>query len=209
MQHKNRHKINFDRNVFFSILAIIFFVLTPNSIKAQTTDTVFLNTSKTYRVRNQQDNSWLYWEVVGGEIQSENPTQTDSVVVKWTVSGIGTLSVYEKSALNCRGDYTNADVFVKINDADVELDVPNIFTPNEDGLNDYFAIGYNIVPENFKIIIYNRWGKIVFENQDIDNSWNGKNGRNYCKSGVYYYVIRYDDKGETEILKGSLFLNAE
>ncbi len=205
----NMLQINSEKNVYFSILTTIFFVLMPNALKVQTTDTVFLNTSKTYRAVNQQDNSWLYWEVVGGEIQSENPTQTDSVVVKWTVTGIGTLSVYEKSTYNCTGDYSNANIFVKKNDADIKLNIPNIFTPNQDGLNDYFTIGYNSTPENYKIIIFNRWGKIVFESQNIDNSWNGKNGKNYCKSGVYYYLIQYINKEKTEVLNGSLFLNSE
>ncbi len=68
---------------------------------------------------------------------------------------------------------------------------PNIFTPNGDGLNDYFEIPQ--LPSDFctasfkNIRIYNRWGKEVYMSNKNDFKWDGKN----VNAGVYYYVIDY------------------
>ncbi len=71
---------------------------------------------------------------------------------------------------------------------------PNIFTPNNDGYNDSFRpIEYNNIFES-NIIIFNRWGKIVYESNDVPFDWNGQSkiGEN-CSDGVYYYVIKLKD----------------
>ncbi len=67
----------------------------------------------------------------------------------------------------------------------------NIFTPNGDGVNDYFYFnpyGY----DRLRVIIYNRWGKVVCELQNIDY-WDGI----HCKTGIpvshgtYFYIVEY------------------
>jgi gliding motility-associated-like protein len=70
----------------------------------------------------------------------------------------------------------------------------NIFTPNNDGLNDYFEIPN--LPADLclslfsDIKIYNRWGGLVYESVDRRFKWNGAQ----ATDGVYYYVITYTDK---------------
>jgi gliding motility-associated-like protein len=68
--------------------------------------------------------------------------------------------------------------------------LPNVFTPNNDGSNDVFRpFPYDFV-DKINIIIYNRWGTIVFKTEDPDINWDGKEkttGRD-CSVGVYYYV---------------------
>jgi len=189
---------------YFVVLFVI--LVLSNATKAQTIDTVMVGETKTYRVQNQQQNSWLHWEVWGGEILSQNPTQNDSVVINWTNSGIGEISVYEQSELNCTGQTTEIEILVTENDFDIVLDIPNVFTPNEDNKNDYFTIGYNFSPEGYKITIFNRWGNTVFEANDIKYSWDGKTNGEYCSTGVYYYVIQYNKNSKTETLNGFLHL---
>ena len=67
----------------------------------------------------------------------------------------------------------------------------NIFTPNSDGINDFFApINLDDYP-NPSIQIYNRWGKLVYVNEDYQNDWTGlhyKSG-DKLKEGIYYYII--------------------
>jgi gliding motility-associated-like protein len=70
--------------------------------------------------------------------------------------------------------------------------VPNIISPNDDNKNDHFQI-MSDQPVNLKI--YNRWGKLVYENNSYDNSWKGDDVSN----GVYYYVIRLPDN-ETDCI---------
>ncbi len=73
--------------------------------------------------------------------------------------------------------------------------VPNAFTPNGDGINDYFrVVGQHI--ENYKITIYNRWGQVIHRGQDITEVWDGSylGGQYYVPNGVYNWVITYDYK---------------
>ncbi len=68
--------------------------------------------------------------------------------------------------------------------------LPNVFTPNNDGYNDYFIpFPYHFV-EKIDIKIFNRWGNLVFETQNPDINWDGKNNVTHleCSPGVYYYV---------------------
>jgi gliding motility-associated-like protein len=84
------------------------------------------------------------------------------------------------------------------------LEIPNVFTPNEDGANDYFQVKAKSL-RSFHGIIYNRWGRAVFEWTDpktFENGWNGKmnNTGQDCPSGTYYYIIKAEgyDKNKTE-----------
>jgi gliding motility-associated-like protein len=64
----------------------------------------------------------------------------------------------------------------------------NVFTPNGDSTNDRFlAVGTSI--KDFHMYIYNRWGDVIFESNDINNGWNGDSNGNPCPDGVYMYVI--------------------
>jgi gliding motility-associated-like protein len=86
--------------------------------------------------------------------------------------------------------------------------VPNIFTPNEDGINDLFLLGPEGV-ESVDIVIYNRWGRKVAEWAEIDGSWNGKAiGTNMdCSTGTYYYTIKFVGVGEAvKNVNGSFYL---
>lgn len=67
-------------------------------------------------------------------------------------------------------------------------EIPNVITPNNDGMNDYFEIPGS---ELFKtsIIIHDRWGKVVFENANYQNTWQGADK----KGETYYYVVDISD----------------
>jgi len=70
--------------------------------------------------------------------------------------------------------------------------LPTAFTPNGDGLNDTFRpISNEIV--DFHLIIYNRWGQMVFETSDFGKGWDGTFKGSYCAPGVYTYILTYRD----------------
>jgi gliding motility-associated-like protein len=72
-----------------------------------------------------------------------------------------------------------------------DFTVPNIFTPNNDGINDDFVI--NILnPATYSIAIYDRWGKVVYTSTDPTVYWNGKllNTDYMVPDAVYYYIIK-------------------
>lgn len=78
------------------------------------------------------------------------------------------------------------------------IEVPNVFTPNGDGINDNFVVKF-ISMESITISIFNRWGKRIhfYENNNVRGFgdtyaatvWDGKVGGRYATPGVYYYVI--------------------
>lgn len=88
--------------------------------------------------------------------------------------------------------------------------VPNVFTPNGDGVNDEFIIKFWSM-KSLEINIFNRWGKRVhywksgnvegFEGTWTETVWDGKIGNRYASPGVYYYDVvgtGRDDKKRTE-----------
>jgi gliding motility-associated-like protein len=92
---------------------------------------------------------------------------------------------------------------LKLNIAAVQVDktrlVPNVFTPNNDGLNDTFAPRVTCLPTDLKI--FNRWGKLVYEQPNYQNTWAGEN----LSDGIYYYQLTSSRgqiwKGWVEIIR--------
>ncbi|MFH2142067.1 MAG: PKD domain-containing protein [Bacteroidota bacterium] len=75
---------------------------------------------------------------------------------------------------------------------------PTAFSPDEDGINDFFIVKGTGIDENrFQLLIYNRWGEVVFETDKINQSWDGKiKGHNIAKNGVYtWYAVFKDENG--------------
>jgi gliding motility-associated-like protein len=102
-----------------------------------------------------------------------------------------------------------------------EVFIPNGFSPNDDGINDYFVIDYCEDLPNVKVEIYNRWGNLVFEKEGYGNIdrwgtvlawWDGRssNGMNVGKeklpAGTYFYILNFND-GNMEPKAGTIFLN--
>ncbi len=103
---------------------------------------------------------------------------------------------------------------VYVSDCDIILHVPNVFTPNGDGTNDYFRIENLDKFPNTEVYVFNRWGRTVFTSRNyglecVSNGdpgcWNGQvnNSGGQCPEGTYYYIIRLPGDDER---KGSLNL---
>lgn len=93
-----------------------------------------------------------------------------------------------------------------------ELLIPEVFTPNGDGINDLFVIEdlADKYPD-FSLIIYNRWGEKVYVGNAGAPYWNGHStkgslGDGVLPVGVYFYLI-YPNDGETEPFQGSVYLS--
>ncbi len=87
------------------------------------------------------------------------------------------------------------------------VQLPNIFTPNSDGINDCFApIDFSGVSE-FECFVLNRWGNTVYYSKNETINWNGLSNENILVEGVYFYVIHYSDYcGINYKVSGSLTL---
>ncbi len=72
------------------------------------------------------------------------------------------------------------------------VSVPNSFTPNGDGFNDFFVVnGLAAFPES-SLNIFNRWGNEVYNTTDYNNNWSGED----VPDGVYFYILKLSN-GET------------
>ncbi|MFN6179054.1 MAG: PKD domain-containing protein [Flavobacteriales bacterium] len=76
--------------------------------------------------------------------------------------------------------------------AQCAVHVPNVFTPNLDGVNDGFSPSIACPLETYELIIYNRWGEMVFRSTRPEEKWDGQRGGINCPDGVYYYMVAYE-----------------
>ncbi len=93
-------------------------------------------------------------------------------------------------------------------DSIMPLKIPNAFSPNGDGINDFYVIeGIEEYPNN-ELYIYNRWGELVYYKEKYDNSWNGEPllnpppkggliiGKNKLVEGTYFFVLKLNPDAE-------------
>ncbi len=106
-------------------------------------------------------------------------------------AGVYLLSL--RDGLGCRKDY---QVTIGV---DNSLMIPNIFTPNGDGVNEVFFI--RNMPDATEVIVTNRWGKAVYSSKNYQNDWDGGD----VTDGVYFYRINAAGQsysGWVEVLRG-------
>ena len=120
----------------------------------------------------------------------------------WTVQNTNELYVgkYIVEATDANGCISTDTVVIKGNICDMNLTVPNIFTPDGDGYNDEFEIDAQSIAK-FNCKIYNRWGRLIYEWNDANEGWNGKidNGNSEASSGVYFYIITIETTDKQKV----------
>jgi gliding motility-associated-like protein len=95
-------------------------------------------------------------------------------------------------------------------ESDDPVQVPNGFSPNGDGVNDYFVIpGIENYPGN-ELFVYNRWGSKVYSAKGYENSWDGKSNNNMAIGeplavGTYFYVLTLGNGINT--ITGYVYIN--
>jgi gliding motility-associated-like protein len=98
-------------------------------------------------------------------------------------------------------------VLVIVNQVDLVL--PNAFTPNDDGLNDVFRVTNPVLYPVFQMQIFDRWGEVIFQSDDIQSGWDGTYRGQDQELGSYIWVIRFrkgSESGEEVTLKGTVTL---
>ena len=131
--------------------------------------------------------SQYQWAIDGQVISTEqNPTITfdpdiDSLDVQLFISD---------DLSGCESDTT---IRLSVNNVLHALDFPNVFSPNRDQINDYFNVTYPAeLAEDIEIIefkVYNRWGNLIYDNDDPENGWDGMHKNEHAPSDVYAYYI--------------------
>lgn len=104
--------------------------------------------------------------------------------------------IYQRCLVDCPSLCSQALVKIEVVPT---LGIPDIITPNGDGVNDALRIeGLDRFPNN-ELIIYNRWGSEVFGMAPYDNSWQGTFNGKRLPSGTYFYV--FTDKERNQVLE--------
>lgn len=135
-----------------------------------------------------------YWTFNG----SNNTTATAPL---FTVNSPGTYTIVlvAYGSHNCNDTTTQIIVVDDILHPSVTL--PNVFTPNGDGINDnFFPILKHFSESN--VSIYDRWGKMVFEIKSVNEKWNGENtAGKECPSGTYFYIFTGRDVNDKNYMQ--------
>lgn len=121
-----------------------------------------------------------------------------------TLADTNTLGqLYTVTLVTGEGCQAEATVFITVLPA--RGDVPNIFSPNGDMLNDRFRIFNADELSDIQIMVYNRWGQLVYESTD-NTGWDGNYKGDPAPADVYIYRVRFTIGGETFDKTGELTL---
>jgi len=115
----------------------------------------------------------------------------------YELTGTYTIGQYVSNAQNCADTMYQTIV---INEKE-NLLIPNAFTPNGNGNNDVFkpmTRGLLSDVNNYHLMIFDRWGKLLFESYDIDEGWDGTFKNKEMPLGVYVWQLSYKSNKDTE-----------
>lgn len=95
--------------------------------------------------------------------------------------------------------------FAPMECSEYQPDISNVFTPNDDLVNDFFSIeDYSLSKPRMQI--FNRWGEQVAELDATKLNWDGKTNGDFCEEGVYFYCLQYFTAKGEEIKNGYIHL---
>jgi gliding motility-associated-like protein len=123
-----------------------------------------------------------------------------------------TLTAYENSILSIQA--TTSDGCIESDTLFIAIlrpidEIATVFTPNGDGVNDFWEIANTIGKPDLEVLIFNRWGQQIFYSKsygtDETNTWDGKSQKSGKDLPVvtYYYIIKPND-GEQEPITGTV-----
>ena len=110
----------------------------------------------------------------------------------------GVDDIFYSITVTAKGGCTATDsVFIKVNKEPREIKVPNIFSPNGDGINDVWSIQSLNTFRNCKVVVFNRYGEKIFQSTGYNTPWDGKNKGQEVPFGTYYYLIEIPGRSKT------------
>ncbi|MEM1220826.1 MAG: gliding motility-associated C-terminal domain-containing protein [Bacteroidota bacterium] len=152
-----------------------------------------------------------------------SPVDTGNYIYSWTSNNGSTYTHPDSSATGVTASlsYTGTeDLIVSITNENgctidtaftIEIqgtlyDIPNIFSPNGDRLNDQFGLLTHAEPLDYECQIYNRFGELVFSSTNYQELWDGRQNEEEAPSDVYYFRMTFSLGGEPFEESGELTL---
>jgi len=113
-----------------------------------------------------------------------------------TRSGI-TDGIYSAVVTDLNGCAASLDVEIGVSGTERCLEIPDIITPNNDGYNDKWRIKNIDLFPNAEVMIYTRWGKLVFKSKNLSaNPWDGTYKGKLLPTDSYHYILHLNDGSE-------------
>ncbi len=159
------------------------FTMTPNPTKMSDPTIHFYDesTSGTSVIEN-----WV-WNISGVDFSNsedfsyEFPQDTGYYLVRLVIT----------DANGCMDTITRTAIV----NGELEIFIPNSFTPDGDGLNDEFLpiTSNNVKSKDYAFYVFNRWGELLFESYNLQNGWNGTFKGDFVPNGVYVWKVEITD----------------
>jgi len=147
----------------FSLIFTTDTMLSANSLSDKETGSWSISSGEAAFQDVNDNNTYVY-----------NLSDKEKNILKWTV---------KKGVCAAIAD----SVVITIDD----LRIPTGFSPNNDNINDYFVIGGLEHAADNHLVIFNRWGNIIYEKKNYQNTWDGTNKEGKKVSeGTYFYVLK-------------------
>lgn len=128
------------------------------------------------------------WTNEDGDIVGNSSSLNDFLVTTST-----NLKFQASDEFGCESE---VEIRINVDEEDLKIFVPNIFSPNEDGINDEFLIFASDAFTQITVLsIFDRWGNLVYKNEGLSveesrqTGWDGKIGRSDASPGVYTYIM--------------------
>jgi gliding motility-associated-like protein len=179
--------------------------ISPYANAAFTATNTIMAFPQTLTVTNSSSSASSYsWSLSNG---STATATVPSFVVN--TPGTYTLTLIAYNGNGCNDTTTSVIV---VNDLDIvlppSLEMPNVFTPNQDGVNDFF-FPRMVSFKEMTCSIYDRWGIMVYDFSGLTDKWSGENMKGKdVPSGTYYYIFTgVDINGKNYVRKGYVTLS--
>jgi gliding motility-associated-like protein len=132
------------------------------------------------------------WEPIEGLSNSSIP---DPVAIPIVTTAY---VVFGKDSYGCE----NSDTVNVIVNTEFKLVASNVLTPDGNGRNDTWVVENVETFGDVFVRVYDRWGKLVFEQEAYQNDWKGLSGKDILPDGTYYYYITFSSSDK--VYKGAL-----
>lgn len=182
-------------------------IITLNNVSLQPTianagpDQIVSSTSTTLNA-NQVLIGNGSWSIVSGSGIITNPTQFNSTI---TGLSIGKTKLRWSIANNCGITFDEIEINSTFKNG--QIYVPSAFTPNKDGLNDYFNFSAHPDIKMVYFRVYNRWGQLIYFHSNGKVGWDGFFMGKEQPSGVFVWTLQaINEVGKIETLKGTVTL---
>lgn len=159
-----------------------------------------LNTGDTVAVQATGATNYSWYPAFG----VFSPTSGSTII---TPTATADYCVIGKDSSGLCADTSCAKIYVDGTCFDIR--VPNVFTPNGDGVNDEWRVRWRCpeLVKEFRMDIYDRWGVKLYESVHREAGWNGRTmSGEPVPTGTYYYVIEFSMNGKKQELKGYMTL---